>query len=238
MFIKLKRKNKSEQNDESATEDKKLAVKKTQSFAIVMSLVFLTLGFIVTVNVKRYIDETKSNLPTSRRLDELVLVLKETQNKKIELQTQLQDIKLKLKKISTTQKTEVVSSQLKNIYEQAGLLESQGQGVEVLINSPTVTSDDLLKLVNELKAGGAKAISINGERLVTTSEIVNAGENVVVNKTKVLLPFSVKAIGPIETIIPTLRLRGGIVEYFEVLGVNLDIKEKQTLKIPPYKHEI
>ncbi len=34
---------------------------------------------------------------------------------------------------------------------------------------------DLLQLVNELKLAGAEAISINNERVVSTTEIANVG---------------------------------------------------------------
>ncbi|MEI7474004.1 MAG: DUF881 domain-containing protein [bacterium] len=239
MFIKLKRKTKEkEQLEENQSEETVSTVQSFKHFGVAMGIVLLSLSFIITVNVKRFLDETKTNLPTTRRLDELVMILKDTQNKKEELQQQLIDLKVKFKQLSSSEKAELASSQLKKLYEQTGLLELKGKGVEMVIDSPTITSDDLLKLINVLKAAGAEGLSINNERLVTTSEIVTAGNNIVVNKTEIIPPYIVKAIGPTETIIPSLRLRGGIIEEFEILGVNLDIKEKNNLKIPAYKHDL
>lgn len=208
------------------------------SFIIIMSIIFIIFGIVVSTNFKKYIKEAQSNLPAARRLDELVMILKDTQEKKYELEAQLEELKLKIKKISTGSKSQLASTQLKRLYEKTGIVTTTGKGLEININSSVVTGDDILKLVNELKAGGAVAISVNDERLVTTSEIVNVGNSIVINKTKLIPPYVVRVVGPTDILIPTLRLRGGVVEYFQVLGINLNILEKENLKIPPYKHEL
>ena len=80
-----------------------------------------------------------------------------------------------------------------------GLTDVEGPGIEVtLSNNSTVNIDayDLLELVNELRLAGAEAISINGERIVSMSEIVDINYSfIVVNGNRISSPYTVKAIG-------------------------------------------
>ena len=70
----------------------------------------------------------------------------------------------------------------------AGLTALTGPGVIVRLDDSSVKAkkgedpnlylihdDDLLKVINELRAAGAEAISVNGQRLTGTSEIRCAG---------------------------------------------------------------
>lgn len=56
-------------------------------------------------------------------------------------------------------------------------------------------SDLLLSLVNKMKDAGAEAISINGQRIITTTEISLAGNNVNINTVPTAPPYVIKAIG-------------------------------------------
>ena len=80
-----------------------------------------------------------------------------------------------------------------------GLTDVEGPGIEVILNNnSTVNIDayDLLELVNELRLAGAEAISINGERIVSMSEIVDINYSfIVVNGNRISSPYTVKAIG-------------------------------------------
>jgi uncharacterized protein YlxW (UPF0749 family) len=101
-----------------------------------------------------------------------------------------------------------------------------------------VQSDDILKLVNDLKAAGATAISINGQRIVTTSEIVNAGPTITVNQTRISPPIEIRAIGTPKLLRASLEIRGGILEYLEFFGIKGQIKESANIKVPPYTGSI
>lgn len=80
-----------------------------------------------------------------------------------------------------------------------GLTDVEGPGIEVtLSNNSNVNIDsyDLLELVNELRLAGAEAISINGERIVSMTEIVDINYSfIVVNGNRISSPYTVKAIG-------------------------------------------
>lgn len=54
---------------------------------------------------------------------------------------------------------------------------------------------DVLNIINDLKAAGAEAISINGERVVHNSGINCGGPIILINQESVTAPFVISAIG-------------------------------------------
>ncbi len=102
-------------------------------------------------------------------------------------------------------------------------------------NFYVVHDEDMLKIINELRAAGAEAISINGQRMVATTEIRCAGPTISVNNTRSAPPFIVSAIGNPDTLENALKMRGGIVETLGVWGIKVDIKKESLLKLPAYQ---
>lgn len=80
-----------------------------------------------------------------------------------------------------------------------GLTDVTGPGIIVtLSNNSTKNIDayDLLELVNELRLAGAEAISINDERVIAMTDIVDINYSfIVVNGNRISSPYVVKAIG-------------------------------------------
>ena len=62
-------------------------------------------------------------------------------------------------------------------------------------NSYIVHYESLLTLVEEMKRANADAISINGQRLITNSDIRCVGNVILVNTTRIAPPFEISAIG-------------------------------------------
>ena len=86
---------------------------------------------------------------------------------------------------------------------QAGLTALEGEGVIIEMddgnraantdenpNLYVIHDDDVLRVVNELRAAGAEAVSINGQRLIETSEIRCAGPTLSVNNVRSAAPQS------------------------------------------------
>ncbi|MCC2313050.1 DUF881 domain-containing protein [Cellulomonas xiejunii] len=61
--------------------------------------------------------------------------------------------------------------------------------------SELVQDNDLQVLVNGLWAAGAEAVTVNGERLTSTTAIRSAGDAVLVDSTALSSPYTVEAIG-------------------------------------------
>ncbi|MBM3269375.1 MAG: DUF881 domain-containing protein [Candidatus Sericytochromatia bacterium] len=122
-----------------------------------------------------------------------------------------------------------------------------GPGVEVLIkdsakplakgedpNIAIVHNDDLLRLVNELRTAGAEAIVINDQRMVESSEVTCAGTTILVNKSRIAPPFVIRAIGDPDTMVNALKMRGGIVEYLQFYGIQVNISKKSEVLVPAF----
>lgn len=236
---------------EECRKDKDITIGQNIGYLISVGFVCTVLGFIISAQVKSYLQAEKIRIPETRKLDQLVMILKDTQNRKSHLEHQLLSLK---KQINVLHKKEALpenlfNKQIKKLREVAGLTALKGNGVIIELdqdnneklteyNDGNIQSDDLLKIVNELKASGAKAICVNNERIVTVSEIVKAGNNVMVNQTRLSSPYVIKAIGEPDTMIAALRLRGGIIESLEVFGIKVKIEKKPGLKIPPYSKNL
>jgi len=61
-----------------------------------------------------------------------------------------------------------------------------------------VTARDVRILVQELWLAGAEAVSINGERAVVTTAILDIGNSILVNSAYLAPPYEVRAIGPAD----------------------------------------
>jgi uncharacterized protein YlxW (UPF0749 family) len=97
-----------------------------------------------------------------------------------------------------------------------------------------IHDEDILKLVNVLRAAGAEALSVNGERLLASTEIHCAGPVISINNTRVAAPFEIKAIGNPATMESSLRMRGGIVETLGYFGMEIAITQHSTLVVPGF----
>ena len=105
-------------------------------------------------------------------------------------------------------------------------------------NLYVIHDDDLLRVINELRAAGAEAISVNGQRLTGVSEIRCAGPTLSVNNVRSSAPFEIRAIGEKKSLENSLRMRGGVVETLGVWGNQLDITASDDVYIPPYRGSI
>ena len=137
---------------------------------------------------------------------------------------------------------------LKELRLRSGMTALTGPGVVVTIDDSKIQSkagenqnlyiihdDDLLKVINELRAAGAEAISVNGQRLMATSEIRCAGPTLSVNNVRSAPPYEIRAIGDSATLESALRRRGGVMETLQVWGIQLEVKAAQDIVVPAYK---
>lgn len=130
----------------------------------------------------------------------------------------------------------------------AGVVPVQGPGIVVVIDDskrPTkpgenpnlylIHDDDILKVINELWAAGAEAISINEQRLIASSEVRCAGPTLSVNNTRYSPPYEIRAIGEPQTLENSLRMRGGVMETLQFWGIQVTVKKQEIVNVPAYK---
>lgn len=93
---------------------------------------------------------------------------------------------------------------------------------------------DLIQVVNALKNAGAEAISINGQRIVSTSAIVCIGNVISINGEKIANPFEIKAIGDPEKLYGGVTMLGGYVEILKKYGLVKSVDKRENIDIPKY----
>lgn len=87
----------------------------------------------------------------------------------------------------------------------AGLTTVSGTGIDIGLDDAPSRYDSvpgllvhdiyLNEIVNTLRAAGAQAIAVNGERIVSMSETLCLGPSIRVNGTKLFAPYHIEAIG-------------------------------------------
>jgi uncharacterized protein YlxW (UPF0749 family) len=129
----------------------------------------------------------------------------------------------------------------------AGLTETVGPGIVVTLmdsrKQPVSPIDqfqqknlihdvDILNVVNELKATGAEAISVNGQRIITSSAVRCVGPVVHVNGVPVAPSYVIEAIGAPETLYNGLNIQNGVLDElrrYDSAMVRVDKKKKLVL---------
>ncbi len=171
------------------------------------------------------------------RYEETNLKLEET-NAKLE--------EYKQKKESNQEASELLEQELLQARILAGETDVKGDGVIVTItdrdDTEKIVANDLIGLVNELKLAGAEAISINDQRIVNMSDIVDiyisdGSQFIFVNKEERLVsPYVIKAIGDQKYLESALTTK--TVGFIDQYSENATLEVQDNITIPKYSKEI
>lgn len=213
-------------------------------------LVSVILGFMVAFQFR-----TASRVDSGVPIDRLQILTTELQQLDKEYSTLLQeahDLEQKLTQAGQgrPQASQAVLEELLKVRQLAGMTKMQGPGVEVNIAPMTegenqtgenlfaVRDENLLLVINELRAAGAEALAINGQRVISTSEIRLAGAFIDVNLTRISAPYSILAIGAPDQLESALIIKGGLVDTMGYSGIDVTINKRETIIVPAYTHRI
>ncbi len=150
-----------------------------------------------------------------------------------------------------TERLKLLSKETEKAQTFAGLTDVKGPGVIVTLNDskkpsvdmppgfapPNIIHDtDIAAVVNELKASGAEAICVNGQRIVAVSPIRCVGPTIMVNFAPQSPPFVIKAIGDPKTLKAGVELPGGVTKDIVAYDPTMFTTQiaKQPLVIPAY----
>lgn len=215
-----------------------------------ITVVSVVLGLMVALQF-RTAGRVDSGVPMDR-VQILTTESKQLDKEYATLLMEANDLESKLEKAGkgASEASQAVYDEVTKARQIAGLTQLQGSGVEVTLaplkrdgqeqaeNLFTVRDEDLLRVVNELRAAGAEALAINGQRIVTTSEIRLAGSFIDVNLTRITPPYSVLAIGAPDQLESALIIKGGLVDTMQDWGVSVKVARKESLTIPAYAHRV
>ncbi|HRU41658.1 MAG TPA: DUF881 domain-containing protein, partial [Candidatus Diapherotrites archaeon] len=220
---------------------------KNIKYQIAVAVVCLVLGIMVSIQFRT----VKQGVgPVSEyRARELAAQLKKVREENVKLQNLKNDYESKIKEFEDTASqgsayAKILKDELDQARIMAGIEDVEGPGITVVVddlkfsekvNYPLISYSMLLELLNELNAAGAEAVSINGQRIISTTEIRQIGGiHININTVSFAPPFIFKAIGDPKTLEAALRLREGIAERLENSGVAVTITQEQLIRIPKY----
>ncbi len=206
---------------------------------VAIALVCDVLGVMLAVQF-RTTQDIRSTIPF-QRIEDLSQRLSQTEKERDTLLNQVHEL-------TQASGSETVSKETLNTRMGAGVIALTGPGVVVTIDDskrPTkpgenpnlylIHDDDILKVINEMWAAGAEAISINEQRLIASSEIRCAGPTLSVNNTRYSPPYEIRGIGDQTTLENALKMRGGVIETLQFWGIQVSVKKQDIVDIPAYK---
>ena len=111
-------------------------------------------------------------------------------------------------------------------------LEAAGADVSQLL----VHQQDIQAVANALWAGGAEAMTLQGQRVVATTGIKCVGNTVVLHGVPYSPPYRVSAIGPVDRMLAAVNRSPYIELYLESVaqGLGWDVSVEQVLDLPGY----
>ncbi len=178
-----------------------------------MTLIFMFIGvfFVQELQIQSAISAASADPKTEVLISLITNLETETAALEERLATVRQDTEAVISQ-STTGESQLseLQNQLTQQQIRAGITALEGPGIVIILddnnsglasapsedpNRYVIHYENLLYLVNDLRNAGAEGISINGQRIVVSSEIRCVGNVILVNTTRLAPPFEISAIG-------------------------------------------
>lgn len=224
-------------------------MKSKRGYATIV-LISVVLGLMIAVQFKV---TQGSPSDTTRRTQDVVAELLAVKEERDNLKIELDETRLNLEEIVSgkNESQDALLKELSKARNISGLNTVKGPGLILILNDSTrptqpgedpnlylIHDEDLLKVINELRAAGAEAISINEQRLLATSEIRCVGPLIQVNGNRLAPPFAISAIGDASLLESSLRMKGGVLENLEFWGISVKIEKPKVVTVPGYSGTI
>ena len=159
-----------------------------------------------------------------------------------------EELEILKKKVSDLHTDEELQGKIDKYEMMLGMTDVKGQGVVISLADNTnentknsfssidssnylVHDGNLISIVNELKAAGAEAISINDKRVSNTTAITCAGNVIQVNGEKIGSPFIIKAIGSKDLLYGEVEKNNGTLYKLRKYGVITEINKEDSIEI-------
>ncbi|NPV30358.1 MAG: DUF881 domain-containing protein [Firmicutes bacterium] len=231
---------------------------KLKKWQLPLTLVFLISG-ILLVSVLRSL--AASNQTPWRQKNENLVAMIQTQERIIKrLEAEIEEKRASLARSQEAlaageAELQNLQNKLRELKVQAGLVEVEGPGIVVFLddnrkgaeaaqakNPGQFQAEDflihdkhILYIINELRVGGAEAISVNDQRIVTSSDIRCVGPMILVNTTRLAPPYVVKAIGNPDSLARVLEAPESEYNILKMAGFPVNLEKHPNIVIPPYK---
>jgi uncharacterized protein YlxW (UPF0749 family) len=212
---------------------------------ISISIVCIILGLALSWQFQSIRNNAKvMNLESQKKDDLIVKILNEQKNNE-NLKAKLSEVQVQLSKFENARgnsdlNMKLLSDEIQKLKTIAGLTDVKGRGVVVSFakeDSLNVEDDDILFVLNELRATDAQALAINEQRIIDTSEVRVAGGYIMVNGRHVIPPYQIKAIVDPDNATNALNMIGGALEKIK-LFIGVEVTKSDDIEIPKISEEL
>lgn len=220
------------------------------SWQVTLSVALLGLGFLIAAQLSAEGPRIRYTSQERAPLIETVLGLQTQQDalkqRILALRAEIGTTEAQLP-ASAAQEKELNAS-LERARIQAGLVQLAGPGLVFRLedadaigsngsNDGLVTARDVRIVVEELWLAGAEAVSVNGERVVATTAILDIGNSILVNSAYLAPAYEIRAIGPTD-LYARVTSAASFVEFVQdrigPSGIRLSFAELQSVIVPAY----
>lgn len=223
--------------------------KGKKTMAVTITIACFALACVMFMQFK-IVNETDITSIETMREEELRIELANWKEKYNEVEQQYIEVQQKIEEYKDKKESNLETSELlKEELEQAEILlgktDIEGEGIEITINEAPnsdftiIKASNLISIVNDLKYAGAEAISINEERILTMTDIVDISDTFIkVNGQRILAPYVIKAVGNKSHLESALVGTGGYVEQLRSIGHDVKITQMEKVQVKKYNNEI
>lgn len=206
-------------------------------------MIFIMVVILVSIMFMRFKAVEESNYNEDSLIQEAE-IRKEISTIKDKYETMLQTLNSTNDKIKEYQEqieqnkdsSELVENELKQTNILLGKTKIKGDGVIITLEDDgenKVLAVDISEIINELKYAGAEAISINGIRINSMTDITEATNKLIlINGKRISSPYEVRAIGNQTSLYSTLNAKNGFIEYYTTqYGIKIKMEKQSNIII-------
>ena len=217
------------------------------TITITIGLMFLVLSTLIFMQFKTISSTDITELENMReeQLNEEILTQKA---KYEETYAKLEETHNKISEYKETMNTEkealdLLTQEVKETRNLLGKDSVFGSGIIITLGdtrNAKIVAEDLLELINLLNSAGAEAISINEQRIVYDSYIVNINNEFIrINGNIITSPYNVKVIGNPTYLESSISQKDiGFVDKKLLEGKSIIVEKQTQIQIPAYTGDL
>ena len=220
--------------------------KEKTVIAITIGLICFIIVYVMMIQFKT-VEQTDISGIEFMRETELRDALANWKTKYEETQIKLSEIEEKINTYKTemldaNKAEELIKKEYDDTLNYLGYTDLEGQGIIITLkNTPEkqVVSENILTLVNELRLAGAEAISVNDERIISTSEIIDVDTRfIIINGQRLVEPFVIKAIGDKKYLESSITIKGGYIDTMKANDIDVTYDTSDKVLIQKYDKKL
>jgi len=225
-------------------------LRELPSWQVTLSAALLVLGFLVAAQLSAEGPRIRYTSQERVPLVETVIGLQTQQDslkdRILALRAQIGDLEAELPASAAQEKA--LNAELEQARIASGLAQLAGPGLVFKLEDADgalgnanadglVTARDVRILIQELWLAGAEAISVNGERITTTTAVLDIGNSILVNSAYLAPPYQITAIGPTD-LYDRVSGSASFVEFVtsrvDPSGIRLSFAEIESVTVPAF----